>query len=59
MLQWVERGELPSISGRPVRIEADSICVHGDSPGAVEMARRIRTRLAAAGVPLAPFVALV
>ena len=58
MLQWVERGELPSISGRPVRIEADSICVHGDSPGAVEMARRIRTRLAAAGVPLAPFVAL-
>ena len=59
MLQWVERGELPSISGRPVRIEADSICVHGNSPGAVEMARRIRTRLAAAGVPLAPFVALV
>lgn len=58
MLQWVERGELPSISGRPVRIEADSICVHGDSPGAVEMARRIRARLAAAGVPLAPFVAL-
>lgn len=58
MLQWVERGELPSISGRPVRIEADSICVHGDSPGAVEMARRIRTRLAAAGVPLAPFVPL-
>ncbi|MCW5638754.1 MAG: LamB/YcsF family protein [Rubrivivax sp.] len=58
MLQWVERGELTSISGRPVRIEADSICVHGDSPGAVEMARRIRARLAAAGVPLAPFVAL-
>ena len=58
MLQWVERGELPSISGRPVRIEADSICVHGDSPGAVEMARRIRARLAAAGVPLAPFVPL-
>ena len=59
MLQWVERGELTSISGRPVRIEADSICVHGDSPGAVEMARRIRARLAAAGVPLAPCVALV
>lgn len=58
MLQWVEQGELPSISGKPVRIEADSICVHGDSPGAVEMARRIRARLAAAGVPLAPFVPL-
>ena len=44
-----------SISGKPVRIEADSICVHGDSPGAVEMARRIRARLSGAGVPLAPF----
>lgn len=55
MLRWVESGTLQSITGQPVRIQADSICVHGDSPGAVEMARRIRARLSAAGVPLAPF----
>jgi UPF0271 protein len=56
MLRWAESGTLLSITGQPVRVQADSICVHGDSPGAVQMARRIRARLAAAGVPLAPFV---
>ncbi|HMN21769.1 MAG TPA: 5-oxoprolinase subunit PxpA [Ottowia sp.] len=56
MLRWVESDTLTSINGKPVRVQADSICVHGDSPGAVEMARRIRARLQAAGVPLAPFV---
>ena len=56
MLRWAESGTLASISGKAVRVQADSICVHGDSPGAVEMARRIRARLQAAGVPLAPFI---
>ncbi len=56
MLRWAESGKLASISGKAVRVQADSICVHGDSPGAVEMARRIRARLQAAGVPLAPFI---
>ncbi len=55
MLRWAESGTLTSITGRPVRIAADSICVHGDSPGAVDMARRIRERLSTAGVPLAAF----
>ena len=34
----------------------ESICVHGDTPGAVEMARLVREALIAAGVTLAPFV---
>jgi UPF0271 protein len=34
----------------------ESICVHGDTPGAVEMAARVRDGLAAAGVTLVPFV---
>ena len=55
MLNLVRTGELESISGRKVRLQADSICVHGDSPGAVEMARRIRARFDEAGVELKPF----
>ena len=55
MLNLVRTGELESISGRTVRLQADSICVHGDSPGAVEMARRIRARFDEAGVELKPF----
>ncbi|WP_280239150.1 LamB/YcsF family protein [Nocardia abscessus] len=38
-----------------VAVRAASICVHGDSPAAVEMARSIRTALDGVGVPLEPF----
>ena len=55
MLNLVRTGELESISGRTVRLQADSVCVHGDSPGAIEMARRIRARFDEAGVELKPF----
>jgi UPF0271 protein len=38
-------------------VRADSICVHGDSPGAVAIAQAVRDRLTGAGVVLRPFVA--
>lgn len=34
---------------------AESICVHGDSPGAVDMARQVRLALEAAGVRIGSF----
>lgn len=49
----VERGSVQSVSGRPVPVAADSICVHGDTPGAVAVARGVRGALAALGVPVA------
>ncbi len=55
MLRLVQTGEVESITGRCVRVQADSICVHGDSPGAVDAARAIRARLVQAGVALRPF----
>ena len=55
MLQWVQTGTLPSIHGTPVKLEAETICVHGDSPGAVQIARRLRARLEKAGIALQPF----
>jgi UPF0271 protein len=36
--------------GTPVAVEADTLCIHGDGPAAVESARRIREGLAAAGI---------
>lgn len=56
MLRLVSEGVLEAIDGSLVRIQADSICVHGDSPGAVTIARQVRERLTQAGVTLAPFV---
>ena len=43
------------INGDPITLQPDSICVHGDTPGAVEIARQVREALEGAGVPLAPF----
>jgi 5-oxoprolinase (ATP-hydrolysing) subunit A len=56
MLRLVQNGVVEAIDGTPTRIEAGSICVHGDSPAAVAMARMIRVTLGAAGVTVSPFV---
>lgn len=50
------RGEVEAVDGSVVPVHAASLCVHGDSPGAVAMARAVRARLEAAGVTVAPFV---
>ncbi len=46
-----------SVTGTKVPVKIDSICVHGDTPSAVEMARKLRQRLTAAGVELQPYTA--
>jgi UPF0271 protein len=43
------------VDGGELRLSPDSICVHGDTAGAVEIARRVRSELEQAGVALAPF----
>jgi len=55
MLRLVTEGVVEAIDGSLVRIEADSICVHGDSPGAVAIARQVRERLQQADVTIASF----
>jgi UPF0271 protein len=49
------KGEVVTGDGSVVLVTAESICVHGDTLGAVEIARSVRTALEAAGVELAPF----
>lgn len=44
-----------AVDGGAVELAPDSICLHGDTPGAVELARRVREALAAAGVELRAF----
>jgi UPF0271 protein len=47
--------EVVAVDGSVVMVEARSICVHGDTPGAVDLARSVRTALTEAGVHLTPF----
>ena len=48
-------GEVIAVDGSRVATPVRSICVHGDTPGAVELARRVRAGLVAAGLLLEPF----
>lgn len=56
MVRMVKTGLVRASDGTDVAVSADSICVHGDSPGAVEMAISVRQALAASGVEIGPFV---
>lgn len=49
-------GTVTSHSGARVDVRARSLCLHGDTPGAVELARRVRERLQEAGVRVEAFV---
>ncbi|WP_432137588.1 MULTISPECIES: LamB/YcsF family protein [unclassified Streptomyces] len=44
-----------SHTGAPVEVRARSLCLHGDTPGAVDLARRVRRRLAESGVRVEAF----
>ncbi|OAT17282.1 LamB/YcsF family protein [Buttiauxella noackiae] len=57
MLQLIIEGGVTSIEGEFTPIKADSICVHGDSPGAIEMARQIRNLLEEKGIAVRAFAA--
>ncbi|TPG19275.1 LamB/YcsF family protein [Pedococcus bigeumensis] len=57
-VRLVATGRVDAADGTAVHVDAASLCVHGDSPGAVSMATAVRAGLEAAGVTLAPFVAL-
>ena len=49
-LQMVRDREVTAATGERVPLRADTICVHGDTPGAAELAARLRAGLEAAGV---------
>lgn len=49
-------GQLTATDGTAVSVTAESVCLHGDTPGAVAIARAVRSALETAGVQLAPFV---
>ncbi|MFD7244840.1 LamB/YcsF family protein [Streptomyces massasporeus] len=48
-------GEVVSRTGTRIEVRARSLCLHGDTPGAVDLARRVHERLAACGVRVEAF----
>lgn len=52
----VNTGRVIAVDGSTIDVRVESVCVHGDSPGAVQIATAVRERLRAEGVELAAFV---
>jgi 5-oxoprolinase (ATP-hydrolysing) subunit A len=55
VLGIVTEGTVLAVDGSLVALPARSVCTHGDTPGAVEIARAVRARLEAAGVTITSF----
>ena len=58
-LMMVTEGRATAITGEEIEVEADSLCIHGDTAEAVEMASTLRRELEGAGVTIAPMGHLV
>ncbi len=54
ILKMLQAGAIIAESGAHIPCQIDTICLHGDTPGAVEMARGIRDHLTNAGISIAP-----
>ncbi len=58
-VRLVTTGAVETVAGTALRLECDSLCVHGDNPRAPELLRALRRGLEAAGVRLAPLGAVL
>ena len=56
LVSYLETGLMPVVDGAPIKLDAHSICVHGDGPSAIAMAGHIRETLSARGVILKSFL---
>ncbi|HEY8488334.1 MAG TPA: 5-oxoprolinase subunit PxpA [Thermaerobacter sp.] len=52
--RMVREGKVRAVDGRDIDLRVQSLCIHGDNPAAVDLARRVRERLEAAGVAIRP-----
>lgn len=56
LMGFLETGRMPVIGGDPIPLAVHSVCVHGDTAGALTMVGAIRQGLQEAGVAVAPFL---
>jgi UPF0271 protein len=54
VVKLIATGKMTSIDGREVSLKADTLCIHGDTPGAWKLAGAIRQALDEAGIPVLP-----
>jgi UPF0271 protein len=55
-VRLAQDGEVVAVDGTVLAMKVESLCVHGDTPGAVSLARQVRAALEHAGAVVQPFV---
>jgi UPF0271 protein len=58
-LMMAKKGKVIAIDGHEIPLEVHTLCVHGDTPGAVDLTRRIREKLTAEGMQLVPIAKIL
>ena len=51
-IRMITEGKVLTIDGYDLEVEADSLCLHGDTPGSVEMALLLKRGLGLAGIEI-------
>jgi UPF0271 protein len=59
VVRMVQDGAVVSVTGKVMKMRTDTVCIHGDTAGAVEIGRKVRGALDAAGIKVAPFKTLI
>ncbi len=55
VVRMVQDRAVVSVNGKTIPVEADTVCIHGDTPGAVDIARAVRQALKDNGIEVRPF----
>jgi UPF0271 protein len=55
VVRMVQDGAVVSVTGKVIKMRTDTVCIHGDTKGAVEIARGVRQALKQSGIDVAPF----
>jgi 5-oxoprolinase (ATP-hydrolysing) subunit A len=55
VVRMVQDAAIVSVTGKVIKMRTDTVCIHGDNPAAVEIARGVRKALRDAGIEVAPF----
>jgi 5-oxoprolinase (ATP-hydrolysing) subunit A len=55
VVRMVQDGAVVSVTGKVIKMRTETVCIHGDTHGAVDIARGVRQALKDAGIDVAPF----
>jgi UPF0271 protein len=55
VVTMVREQAVTSVTGKIIKMKVDTVCIHGDTPGAVDIGRAVRIALEDAGIAVAPF----